>query len=123
MNKRTVVTHRRVVEGIGHVEVQFEKQAVDDDGTIYVPKNLQYHRTVFEVGCDIDAQMAAVNLHLERMGLVAVAAEEIAKIKRTSDAEWTPECVAAWEELKQKQALAAILTIPSGGTTDADERE
>lgn len=124
MIKRTVVTQRTVVEGVGHVMVQFEKQAVDTDGTIYVPKNHPYHRTVFEVGYDVDAWMLEVNKSLEKIGLEPVSAEEIAKIRRTCDAEWTPECRAAWAAQKEKQTLAMIFTMPasnpSGGNPSGE---
>ena len=114
MKKRTIVTQRRIVEGVGHIEVQFEKQAVDEDGTVYVPKNQQYHRTVFMVGCDIDAQMKAVNTHLQTMGLEPVEESEVAKIRRSCEAEWTTQCIEAWKEMQKQQELEAVLMMPKG---------
>ena len=100
MIKKTVLVNRRVIEGVGHVEVQFQKQVIDADGTVYVARDLPFHRFVLEVGEDVDFIINETNRQLAGMSLAPIDAAEVEKIKRTCAAEWTPECRAAWNAFK-----------------------
>jgi hypothetical protein len=52
-----------------------------------------YHRTTIPPGTDVDAQMDAVDVHLEQMGFPKVAPEDRARIKRIAAVEHTPEVI------------------------------
>lgn len=69
MELRTIIDQIEVRPGSGDVQVRFLKQVVNNGGTVVVQEP---HRTRFVAGGDVDAQMAAVNQHLEAMGYPAV---------------------------------------------------
>ena len=67
--------------------IEFEKHSSDGD-------LLGYHRTSISPGGDIDAQIAAVNNHMGSEGFAAIPAADVARVKATAAATWTPENIA-----------------------------
>ena len=67
--------------------IEFEKHSSDGD-------LLGYHRTSISPGGDIDAQIAAVNAHMGSEGFAPIPDADVARVKATAAATWTPENIA-----------------------------
>ena len=52
------------------------------------------HQTSISPGGDIDAQIAAVNAHMGSEGYAAIPEADVARVKATAAATWTPENIA-----------------------------
>lgn len=98
LSKRTILDQVEV-KNDGHVQVRLRKEVADGDEVVA----FEYHRTVVVPGGDSDAQMGAVNAHLDAMGWPAVNAADIAAVAKHVKAATTPATVAAY----QARVLAA----------------
>lgn len=94
--KQTIIDQIEITKD-GHIQVRMKKQIVDGDDVF----DIGYHRTSIECGGDCDAQMAAVNAHLESMGNGQVSGKEIEEIKKHSKISFTPERIAAYGNIKK----------------------
>ena len=99
---KSVAFNQIEITGNGTIFMEWRKLSSDGDP-------LDYHRTSFAPGCDVDAQIAAVNNHLVSMGFDGVPAGHVAQIKLFSSAAWTPENIApvtaqVVEAIKEQQA-------------------
>jgi hypothetical protein len=93
MHKQTTVDQIEIRPD-GTVGIRFAKQVVDDDGTVL--SSGWDRSTPMAPGCDIDAQMAAVNAGLADLGYPAVTDADIARIKAQAAAAWTPDVISAY---------------------------
>ena len=84
---KSVAFNQIEITGNGTIFMEWRKLSSDGDP-------LDYHRTSFAPGSDVDAQIAAVNNHLIEMGFDGVPAAHVAKIKLFASASWTPENIA-----------------------------
>lgn len=105
MITKRVVVDRIEVTNAGAIQVKFDKQLVENGEKI----SGEPHRTAFTPGCDIAAQMAAVNLHLSQMtpSWPAVDASAEARIAAIAALEWTPEVIAAAQAAQQAKSVPA----------------
>ena len=78
----------------GHLEVRIAKCVNVDGEEIF----LGWHRTVVEVGGDVDAHMATVNAHLNTMGVNALPEESMAELKSYASIAATPQRLQAQVE-------------------------
>lgn len=97
MEKRTVLDHVGVDQS-GRLCVRLAKQHLSDAGDIVVS---EWHRTIVEPGSDVEAQMAAVTVHLANMGYPAVTEDTVAEVKAAAAIEWTPERLVAAEAARE----------------------
>lgn len=98
IEKKTVVNQIEVTEN-GHIQIRFAVQLVEDGRVL----DSKWHRTTVEPGGDVDAQIAAVNLHLLAMGKAPV--EDSAGVKRIKDiatVAHTPKIVADFKANARK---------------------
>ena len=84
---KSIAFNQIEITGNGTIFMEWRKLSSDGDP-------LDYHRTSFAPGSDVDAQIAAVNNHLVSMGFDGVPANHVAQIKLFSSAAWTPENIA-----------------------------
>lgn len=73
---RNVILNQITLCADGSVGVQLMKQIIDDGEVIFQ----EPHRTVVDCFGDVEAQMAAVNAHLAKMGFPAVSVEGVERI-------------------------------------------
>ena len=97
---RTVFSQVEVTEA-GVVQVRLLKQLVDGDKILAQ----EYHRTALDPGQDLDAQMAAVNAHLARMGYPPADAEAVERVGRIVAVVHTPERVEKFKADRDKSTL------------------
>ena len=71
----------------GTIQIRMHKLSSDGD-------MLGNHRTSIEPGGDIDAQIAAVNAHMGSEGFAPIPDADVARVKATAAATWTPENIA-----------------------------
>ena len=71
----------------GTIQIRMHKLSSDGD-------MLGNHRTAVEPGGDIDAQIAAVNAHMGSEGFASIPDADVARVKATAAATWTPENIA-----------------------------
>jgi hypothetical protein len=71
----------------GTIQIRMHKLSSDGD-------MLGNHRTAIEPGGDIDAQIAAVNTHMGSEGFAPIPDADVARVKATAAATWTPENIA-----------------------------
>lgn len=71
----------------GTIQIRMHKLSSDGD-------MLGNHRTAIEPGGDIDAQIAAVNAHMGSEGFAPIPDADVARVKATAAATWTPENIA-----------------------------
>lgn len=90
LEKRITVNQIEIVAA-GVLQMRLGKIIADGDKVF----NSEWHRTSFEVGGDIPAQIAAVNAHLAEMGWPAMPADAVDTITKHAAVAWTPERVAA----------------------------
>jgi hypothetical protein len=74
------------------LQVRFMKQIIIDGEVL----KQEPHRTIFMPHCDIDAQMDAVNSHLNQIGYASVSDADIDVIKATTTQLW--QGVDPWQE-------------------------
>jgi hypothetical protein len=77
-----------------------DKQQIDRNGIIllrFIKPDGTYHRTSIMPGQDADAQMQAVNNHLEQMGHTKVGDDDLSVIRNTVTREHTKERVDAFK--------------------------
>ena len=75
------------VDKYGNVFAEFDKLSSDGDP-------LGNHTMSVSPGGDIDAQIAAVNAHMGSEGYAAIPDADVARVKATAAATWTPENIA-----------------------------
>ena len=85
----------------GRLETLFFLMILDDNGAVVSKAD---HMTAFEVGCDIDAQIAAVNADITSRGFAPVEQSGVDEIKAIAAVVWTPERLAARQEELKKLA-------------------
>ena len=78
--KRTKVNQIEITES-GVVQVRIALQIIEGGNVV----SNKWHRTAISPDGDVDAQMAAVNVHLNQMNEQPVSAEDIAKVKAHFD--------------------------------------
>lgn len=93
IEKRTVIDQIEATRS-GVLFLQFDKQIVEDGRVL----SSEPHRTPLEPGVSLDAQMAAVNVHLVQMGFPSLEAAEVERARRIVDAEHRPAVVTAFRE-------------------------
>ena len=71
----------------GTIQIRMHKLSSDGD-------MLGNHRTSIAPGGDIDAQIAAVNAHMGSEGFAPIPDADVARVKATASATWTPENIA-----------------------------
>ena len=71
----------------GTIQIRMHKLSSDGD-------MLGNHRTAIEPGGDIDVQIAAVNAHMGSEGFAPIPDADVARVKATAAATWTPENIA-----------------------------
>ena len=103
ITKRTVISQIEVTE-IGHLQIRFAKQIVED-GKVLMS---EYHRTAVECGGSIDAQMVAVNNNLVEMGCMPVSADDIVRISAIANTDWTQQRVAKWNNTKAANRITSV---------------
>lgn len=101
IEKKTVLDQIEITSS-GAIQIRIGLLLVEDGNVI----DTKWHRSAIEPGGDIDAQMSAVNAHLEQMGKLPVGAEDIARIKSHADVAWTPDVVKAFRAAKDIQSPA-----------------
>lgn len=121
--KTQISVNQIEITEIGHIQVRLSKEICDDAGNVIGYAEPRWHRTAIEIGGDVDAQMQAVNAHLETMGFPAVSAEDISQIAAHSVVAWTPTKVAAWNAAKaadiaRQESLAADAARLETATAD-----
>lgn len=84
ISKQTIVDQIEVTQG-GVIQVRMKKLIVEDGSVL----SESYHRTSIEPNGDCEAQLTAVNAHLEKMNCAAVTGEDWARVKRVAQAAWT----------------------------------
>ena len=100
MTKRTELDQIEINLTSGVIALRFAMY--DEDG------DRKWHRTSIEPGIDVEAQIAAVNVHLDLMKKKPVGAETIAKIKSVAAREHTPEVIARFNALRAEAANAVV---------------
>lgn len=83
ITKSTIVDQIEITS-LNVIQVRFGLLLLEDG----VQLDCKWHRTAFEPGVDIDAQIAAVNQHLEEMGKLPVPEEGTSRIKDVASAVW-----------------------------------
>ena len=96
IEKKTILDQIEI-RASGIVQVRLLKQIVED-GRVLMQES---HRTSIEPGCDVDAQMAIVNLHLQAMGCATV--ENYQQLKDHVALAHTEEVVAAFKAAQEKK--------------------
>lgn len=91
--KRVIVDQIEIARD-GHIQIRLKKQIIDGAETF----DLGYHRTIVEVGGNVDAQVATLNAHLAQMGFPAIQAEEIADVKKYAAIAFTPQKITAYRD-------------------------
>lgn len=91
IEKRTIVDQREITAN-SIIQIRFRKEIVEDGKVL----SFQYHRTTLQPGDDLDAQMAVVNAHLERMDCKPV--EDYESVKRIVVAEHTKEVIQKFKD-------------------------
>jgi len=86
LQKKTVIDQIEITSS-GNVQVRFGKQILEDEKILHQ----QWHRTSFEPGCDIDAQLKSVNNNLVSMGEAKVETSGIDRLKSLCAAAWDNE--------------------------------
>lgn len=76
MLKKTTTVNQIEITADNIIQIRFGLHIVDDDKII----DTKWHRTSFGLD-DVDAQMSAVNIHLEAMGREPISADGIKRIK------------------------------------------
>ena len=84
--KQLIIDQIEVTQN-GTIQIRMHKISSDGD-------MLGNHRTAIEPGGDIDAQIAAVNAHMGSEGYAAIPDADVARVKATAAATWTPENIA-----------------------------
>ena len=82
----------------GTIQIRMHKLSSDGD-------MLGNHRTAIAPGGDIDAQIAAVNAHMGSEGFAPIPEADVARVKATAAATWTPENIAP-VTAKVREAIA-----------------
>lgn len=80
IERKTVVDQIEITRH-GTIQIRFGLLLVEDGVEI----DCKWHRTCIQAGDDPSNQMAAVNAHLDAMGMAQVDASEIDKLKRASE--------------------------------------
>ena len=91
----------------GTIQIRMHKLSSDGD-------MLGNHRTAIEPGGDIDAQIAAVNAHMGSKGFAPIPDADVAKVKATAAATWTPENIAP-----VTQAVTEAIAVQQAAITEA----
>lgn len=100
IEKKTVVNQIEI-QPSGTVMLRLEKLLIEDGVVI----SSQYHRTSFEPGDDVDAQMRRVNAHLLQMK--AEPCTDYQGLKAHVAIAHTPERIAAFRKNRDQSALPA----------------
>lgn len=107
---RVVAIDRIEVLRDGSLQIRMAKQIVDGDQVV----TSEYHRTAFDVGADVEGQMAAVNDHLAQMGWPAVAADSVQQAKAHAAVAWMPDVVANAASMFDAGIAAKRVELGSG---------
>ena len=84
--KQLIIDQIEVTQN-GTIQIRMHKLSSDGD-------MLGNHRTAIEPGGNIDAQIAAVNAHMGSEGFAPIPDADVARVKATAAATWTPENIA-----------------------------
>ena len=97
--------------------IQIRMHKISSDGDM-----IGNHRTAIEPGGDIDAQIAAVNAHMGSEGFAAIPDADVARVKATAAATWTPENIAPVTQvtLDAIAAQAAAIAESTAKTAEAE---
>ena len=88
IEKKTVVDQIEITRS-GHIQIRLGLLLVEDGKEI----DCKWHRTVVSPGGDVDAQIAAVNTHLQSMGRPSVDPNKSGLIRSITQLVHTPEVV------------------------------
>lgn len=100
MKKQTVFNQLEMNED-GLIQIRFQKQFVDDDGSVTA---LGWHRTILEPGGNIDEQLSSADANLKAMGEGGLKETAgLDAVRRVVETVHTPEAIA---EFQQKQQVA-----------------
>jgi hypothetical protein len=97
IEKKTVVDQIEITRN-GTIQIRFGLLLIEEGKEIAST----WHRTSIEPGADADAQLIAVNTHLEQMGRAKADVNEIAKVKNVVALIHTPELKAEFAARKDK---------------------
>jgi hypothetical protein len=90
IEKKTIVDQIEISRS-GHIHIRFGLLLIEDG----VELDCKWHRTVIEPGSDIDAQIAAVNSHLQIMGKATIDdSTQISRLKSVAALFHTSDVVA-----------------------------
>jgi len=84
--KQLIIDQIEVTQN-GTIQIRMHKLSSDGD-------MIGNHRTSIAPGGDIDAQIAAVNAHMGSEGYAPIPDADVARVKTTAAATWTPENIA-----------------------------
>ena len=88
IEKKTVIDQTEITRS-GCIQIRFGLLLIEDGKEI----DCKWHRTIVEPGGNVDAQIAAVNAHLQLMGKAAVDAAEVGLVRSVAGLVHTPEVV------------------------------
>lgn len=106
IEQRTILDQLEIIRS-GHIQVRLGLLLVEDGKELAS----QWHRTTIEPGGDVQAQLAAVNLHLVQMGKMPLALIEIQHIEAVSQLIHTPQVI---EQHRQQSARARAALNQAG---------
>src|SRR5687767_12224157 len=100
----------------GHLQVRVALLVLDNEGN---EQSRAWHRTVVAPGADVEAQLEAVNAHLQAMGRASIAGEDAGRERLSSlaAAVHTPEIVLAHRQ------RTAHLAEPAEPLADSDPQQ
>lgn len=101
LTQRTIVDQLEITR-TGTVQIRLAI-IVEADG---VELSCAYHRTSIEPGGDVDAQIAAVNSHLQSMKLGPIEPDGLSYLKPIVEAAQTKEKIQEFQDARAKIALA-----------------
>ena len=88
IEKKTLVDQIEITRS-GILQIRFGLLIVEDGKELAT----QWHRTTIAPGVDVDAQIAAVNVHLAQMAQAPCPVEETARVKAIAQVVHTPDVV------------------------------
>lgn len=81
--------------------------AAGNIGLQFIKSSGEFHRTMVSCDEDVDAQIAVVNAHAEKMGVAPCDTSVNERVKKLAQVAWTPEMIAAAKERKAEEARKA----------------
>jgi hypothetical protein len=114
IERKTVIDQIEITRG-GPIQIRFAKLLVEDGKELAC----EWHRTTLEPGNEPDAMFAAVNDHLEQMGVARIEQDALAGVLRgVTPMVHTPDVVSDFQR-KKAEAAARFEEQQSGIKTGA----